>query len=198
MKSATQNHILQIASRLFFAEGLATGIDRLTAECCTAKMTIYHHFQGKYGLICAVLQEAQTLLLGNLRSHTMHTNLPALEQLEAAFNILCFGMSDPEIRAGLSIRAVMEFPLHTHPVRQAALKFDRAIMNCLESLCAAAEIAGSEEASRQLLLLAKDCFVMSPTVGIAGSRILATSLLGNVLRQAVTPVESFQQEVLQP
>ncbi len=70
MKSQTKNHILQISARLFFEEGLATGIDRITSECETAKMTIYTHFASKDGLICAVLHEVQTALLGNVpQSH---------------------------------------------------------------------------------------------------------------------------------
>ena len=198
MKSATQNHILQVASHLFFTEGLTTGIDRIIFDCDITKMTLYHHFQSKDGLICAALRDAQSALLGNLHSHNHHSNLPALEQLEAAFNILCFGMSDPEIRAGLSVRAVLEFPRREHPVHQAALKFDREILSYLESLCTAVEIAGSEETARQLLLLAKGCFVMSPTVGIAGSRIIATSLLGRILWSVEAPLESFQQEAVQP
>ena len=62
MKAHTKSHILHCATRLFFAEGLATGIDRVTSDDKTAKMTIYFHFTSKDGLICAVLKEIQRSL----------------------------------------------------------------------------------------------------------------------------------------
>ncbi len=191
MKSETKSHILQVAGRLFFHEGLTTGVDRITSECSTAKMTIYHHFASKEKLICEVLRESQTALFSNIQCYNQHSVLPAREQLEATFNIVCFAMNDPEIRAGLAVRAALEFPSATHPVHQAALQFDRAIIQRFASLCAACDFSGSDELSRQLLLLTKGCFIMSPVVGIAGSRILATS----VFRQLLAPLqmEAIQQ-----
>lgn len=189
MKSETKSHILQVAGRLFFHEGLATGVDRITAECSTAKMTIYHHFASKEKLICEVLRESQAALFSNIQCHNQHSGLPAREQLEATFNIVCFAMNDPEIRAGLAVRAALEFPTPSHPIHRAALRFDRAIIQCFASLCAASSLSGSDELSRQLLLLSKGCFVMSPVVGIAGSRSLATSvfrqLLASLQREAI-------------
>lgn len=184
--------------RLFFAKGLATGIDRVTSECDTAKMSINKHFASKDGLICAVLREVQTSLLGNLRSHALHSEILPIEQLEAAFNILCYAMSDPEVRAGLIVRTLVEFPQPRHPVHQAALDVERAILDFLQPLAAAAGIPESEAATRQLLLLAKGYFVMSSTVGIAGSRMLATTLASNALRRAAAQLESLGQEVAQP
>jgi hypothetical protein len=104
-------------------------------------------------------------------------------------------MSDPEVMAGLMVRALMEFPNPRHPVHQAALELERNVLKYLEPLCAAADIVDSEVAARQLLLLAKGCFVMSPTVGIAGSRILATALADHVLRPAPVTMEFFQPEI---
>jgi len=193
MKSQTKSHILQTSARLFFEEGLATGIDRITSECETAKMTIYTHFASKDGLICAVLHEVQTALLGNIRSHALHSKLPAQEQLQAAFNIVCHGMSDAEVRAGLVVRALMEFPRANHPVHRAALDLEHVIQVCLEPLCAGAHIADSEEAARHLLLLAKGAYTMSPSVGVEGSRMLAAKLAGAIIGTTALSADSSRQ-----
>jgi AcrR family transcriptional regulator len=153
-------------------------------------MTIYTHFASKDGLICAILHDIQTALLGNLRSHTVQSTLPPIEQLEAAFNILCHGMNDAEVKAGLAVRALMEFAHPQHPVHQAALEMERAILSFLEPLCAAADIPAGKQAARQLLLLAKGCFVMSPTVGVRESRLLARALASHVLRPLAAALEN--------
>jgi AcrR family transcriptional regulator len=186
MKTTTRNKILDRASRLFFHEGLATGIDRVTAECGTAKMTIYLHFTHKDGLICAILRGIQTNLSERIRSHTSPPALPPLERLQAAFNILCYGMSDPDIMAGLLVRALLEFPRASHRVHRAALEVEQTILDQLEPLCAAAGIADSEQVGRQLLLVAKGCFAMTPSVGLVRSRMLASSLAEQILAPNAT------------
>lgn len=160
-------------------------------------MSIYAHFASKDGLICAVLHEVQTTLLGNLRSHARHSELPAIDRLKTDFNILCFGMSDPEVRAGLGVRALLEFPQVDHPVHQTALDLERAILNFLEPVAQAADISECEVVVRELLLLAKGCYVMSPTMGLAGSRIIATGLAEHVLQRGGVALEFTNREVLQ-
>ncbi|MEA3212323.1 MAG: hypothetical protein QOE70_5380 [Chthoniobacter sp.] len=184
MKSNTRLLILQRAGRLLFSQGLATGIDRTTRECQTAKMTIYQHFTNKDGLICAILQGVQSALNDKILAITGSRGIPPNVQLESVFNIVCYGMSDPEIMAGLGVRALTEFPRPDHPVHLAGLKLDRAILRHLEPLCGQAAIEDSETAARQLLLIAKGCFLMVPLLGVSGSRVVARELARSVLSQS--------------
>ena len=52
-----RSHILEVAERLFYAEGYrAVGVDRLIAEADVAKATFYRHFRTKDDLLVAVLE----------------------------------------------------------------------------------------------------------------------------------------------
>src|SRR5687768_14459773 len=103
MKSATRLKILQRAAGLFFVKGFSTGIDHVTRECRTAKMTIYQHFKNKEGLICSVLHHVQSVLCEHIRSQTADPNFGPATQLEVASHIICYGMNDPDLMAGLGV-----------------------------------------------------------------------------------------------
>ena len=171
MKTVTKDKILHRAAPLFFAEGFATGIDRVTRECDTAKMTIYSEFKSKDGLICAILDEVRRSLAERIRQ-VIEPALPPTTRLRAVFNLVCYGMHDPELRLGLGVRALTEFPSPSHPVHQSALDVDRSIPRHLQP----DEMAATSQQARQLLLLAKGCFLMAPLVGIQESRALAAGL----------------------
>lgn len=168
MKTATQDKILQRASRIFFTDGLAVGIDRITLECDVAKMTIYSLFQSKDGLICAILDEVRRALTERI-GQVIEPALPATIRLRAMFNLVCYGMNDPALMLGLGVRALAEFPCSEHPVHQAALELDRAIMNHLQAEDEPTFVVSLMEA-QQLLLLAKGCFLMVPLLGLKDSR----------------------------
>jgi AcrR family transcriptional regulator len=55
----TRRHVLDVAGRLFYTEGLhAVGIDRIAAEAQVTTTTLYRLFGSKDGLIAAYLQHA--------------------------------------------------------------------------------------------------------------------------------------------
>jgi AcrR family transcriptional regulator len=183
MTSATKHKILNEAARLFFAEGFATGIDRVISECGIAKMTLYSHFKTKEGLILAILDDVQRSLQEEIRRETTHDARSASDQLEVASLILCAGMNDPELRVGLSVRALIEFPSPENAVHQAARRFDLTTLKWLELLSKGARLPDARKAAREILHIAKGCFLMDPTVTEVGE-VIALSLLRPVLDQA--------------
>ncbi|WP_287134096.1 helix-turn-helix domain-containing protein [Corynebacterium sp.] len=55
--SASGERLLEIASQLFYAEGIgAIGVDRVAEEAGISKPTLYAQFKNKAGLVAAVLQ----------------------------------------------------------------------------------------------------------------------------------------------
>ena len=81
-------------------------------------------------------------------------------------------MHDPELKLGLGVRALVEFPSSEHPVHQAALELDRAILHHLQAGDEPTVGVSTTEA-QQLLLLAKGCFLMAPLLGLRESRAIA-------------------------
>ena len=184
MISDTKDKILQGAAHIFFTEGFSTGIDRVISECGVAKMTLYQHFKTKEGLICAILKDVQTSLQKEIRREAEINAKNPNAQLEAACLILCEGMNDPELRVGLSIRALLEFPGAETPVHEAARHLDLTILKWFERLCEDAQVPDAPNAARQILHIAKGCFLMAPTVGIEASELIALDLLSSVLAQS--------------
>jgi AcrR family transcriptional regulator len=183
MISDTKEKILHRAARLFFAEGFATGIDRVVSECQVAKMTVYQHFKSKDGLICAILDESQAVLENHIRVETALNKKPPLAQLEAASLILCRAMDDPEARLGLAIRALISFPDPRNPVHERARQLDVAILKTFERLGEEASLPDAKQAARQILQIAKGRFLMTPTVGFESSEAVSLGLLSSVLAQ---------------
>ena len=93
-------------------------------------------------------------------------------------------MNDPELKLGLSIRALVEFPDAKNAVHEAARQLDLTILKWLERLCEDAALPDPQQAARQILHIAKGCFLMAPTVGIEASESIAITLLSPVLAQA--------------
>jgi AcrR family transcriptional regulator len=55
----TREHVLEVAARLFYAEGIRTvGIDRLAAEAEVTTTTLYRLFGSKEGLVAAYARRA--------------------------------------------------------------------------------------------------------------------------------------------
>jgi AcrR family transcriptional regulator len=180
MKTETKNRILQRAAEIFFAEGFSVGIDRVTRECDTAKMTIYAEFKSKDGLICALLTEVRQTLTQRI-NEVVEPALPGHQRLQALFNLVCYGMNDPVLKIGLCVRALTEFPAANHPVHQAALDVDRAILKQLEADSPKEE---TRSPAAELLLLAKGCFLMAPLLGVRVARELALELAKAPLNRA--------------
>jgi AcrR family transcriptional regulator len=189
MQSDTKTRILQRSARLFFEEGFATGIDRVTSECGTAKMTIYQHFKNKRGLICAILKDIQDRLHEQIRQSMVLLEFSSSAQLEAVSFTLCRGMNDPELRLGLVVRALIEFPDPQHSVHVAARQMDVTILNWVEHLCEKALMKDPRQVARQILEIAKGGFLIAPTVGVKRSESSALALLRPILTEAEGPTD---------
>jgi len=184
MTTNTKNKILAGAAHLFFTEGFSTGVDRIVSECSVAKMTLYQHFKTKDGLIGAILKDVQSSLQKEIHREAEVTAKTRSAQLEAACLILCEGLNDPELKVGLVIRALVEFPDPKNAVHEAARQFDLTILKWFGRLCEDSQLPDAHNAARRILHIAKGCFLMAPVVGIEASEAIALALLSHVLGQA--------------
>ena len=63
--SDPQKRILEVANRLFYAEGVrATGTEKIMSIAEVAKATFYRHFESKDDLVLAYLDHARPIILG--------------------------------------------------------------------------------------------------------------------------------------
>lgn len=112
--SNTRERLLDVASRLFYAEGIhAVGIDRVVAEAGVAKTTLYAHFSSKDELVAAYLARHSTWWAAAVEERVAATRparaVPAPRVL-AAFDVLAERASAPGYRGCPIINAAAEFP----------------------------------------------------------------------------------------
>lgn len=112
--SSARDRLLEVASRLFYAEGIhAVGVDRVIAEAGVAKATLYAHFASKDELVAAYLARhslwwaaAVEERLGPARPAPAAPTPRAL----AAFDVLAERAATPGYRGCPFINAAAEFP----------------------------------------------------------------------------------------
>lgn len=84
-----QRHILDVASRLFYENGLrAVGIDWVIREAGIAKATLYRHFPTKEQLVLAYLAGRRERALEQIRATALAAGPDAQARVDAIFNRL--------------------------------------------------------------------------------------------------------------
>ncbi|MDA8027341.1 MAG: TetR family transcriptional regulator [Actinomycetota bacterium] len=120
--SSTQDRLLDVASQLFYTEGInAVGIERVVTEAGVAKATLYAHFASKDELVAAYLARRSNAWVDAVRERvdreriepTLHSTPKAL----LAFDILAERAQSPGYRGCPFINAAAEFP-HQGPVAE--------------------------------------------------------------------------------
>jgi AcrR family transcriptional regulator len=85
-KRPAREKLLASASRLFYADGLAsTGIDAVTSDAGVAKMSLYNNFASKSDLVAAYLNERHQEWLGLYHRRLEQASQPA-DRLLAVFD----------------------------------------------------------------------------------------------------------------
>ena len=87
-KSDIKNHIIAVASKLFYTNGYnATGINEIITKSEIAKATLYHHFKSKEAICAAYLELRHQDFMSSLRTYVSERPQGRL-QLLAIFDYL--------------------------------------------------------------------------------------------------------------
>ena len=144
MTSGPRERLLEVASRLFYAEGIhAVGVDRVVAEAGVAKATLYAHFAGKDELVAAYLARQSLWWVATVgqraaqaRSAGADTSAVAL----VAFDVLAERAGTPGYRGCPFINAAAEMP-GAGPVAEQVAAHRRRVR---ETFCALVGQRGSD------------------------------------------------------
>ncbi len=128
-KSDPRGRILEVADRLFYAEGVrATGTEKIMSVAEVAKATFYRHFESKDALVFAYLENRDRALWDYLFHPTPPKNLrEALTKFEQMAN-------RPEIIGCPFLRIASEFPDTDHPYHRLAIEHQNKILKYLADL----------------------------------------------------------------
>jgi len=128
-KSDPRERILEVADRLFYAEGVrATGTEKIMAHSEVAKATFYRHFESKDALVLAYLENRDRALWDYLSHPTPPKDLrEALTKFEQYAN-------SPEVIGCPFLRIASEYPDTAHPFHRVAIEHQNKILDYLSDL----------------------------------------------------------------
>jgi AcrR family transcriptional regulator len=128
-KSDPRERILEVADRLFYAEGVrATGTEKIMSIAEVAKATFYRHFESKDALVLAYLENRDRALWDYLSHPTPPKDLrETLIKFEQMANW-------PEIIGCPFLRIASEYPDTAHPYHRLAIEHQNKILDYLTDL----------------------------------------------------------------
>ena len=128
-KSDARERILEVADRLFYAEGVrATGTEKIMSLAEVAKATFYRHFESKDALVLAYLENRDRALWDYLSHPTPPKDLrEVLTKFEQMAN-------QPEVIGCPFLRIASEYPDTAHPFHRRAIEHQDKILDYLTDL----------------------------------------------------------------
>ena len=128
-QSDPRERILEVANRLFYAEGVrATGTEKIMSLAEVAKATFYRHFESKDVLVLAYLENRDRALWDYLAHPTPPKDLrEVLTKFEQMAN-------QPEVIGCPFLRIASEYPDTAHPFHRLAIEHQNKILDYLTDL----------------------------------------------------------------
>lgn len=117
--SAAKVRLLEVADRLFYAEGIHTvGIDRIIAEAGVTKATFYKQYGSKDNLILAYIH-GRDLQVRESLTEVAATSPSAEQTLRTLVDAITADLGRSDFRGCPFLNAAAEFADASHPLRQA-------------------------------------------------------------------------------
>jgi AcrR family transcriptional regulator len=144
----TRRHVLSVAARLFYAEGIhAVGIDRIAAEANVTTTTLYRLFGSKDGLVAAYLRREDEIWFDWLeRTASAGPLVNVVDRLDA-------NARAGDYRGCPFRMALAEYPAPDSEVHQAAIQTKVRTLGQLRALAAEAGCTDPDGTAEQLMLI---------------------------------------------
>ncbi|MBX3583482.1 MAG: TetR/AcrR family transcriptional regulator [Rhizobiaceae bacterium] len=159
-QTALRDHVLNIASSLFYAHGIrAVGVDLIVAEAGVAKTSLYRHFRTKDDLVAAFLTCEDEQFWQTWQEVADRNADDAWAELNAHLEWIGSRLARPNYRGCPQINAVAEFSDPKHPARQIAATHKAEMRRRLKTIAVRLNSDRPDELAGQLALLINGAFV---------------------------------------
>ncbi|WP_196260863.1 TetR/AcrR family transcriptional regulator [Pelagibacterium limicola] len=159
-QTALKDHLLDIASSLFYAHGIrAVGVDLIVAEAGVAKTSLYRHFRTKDDLIAAFLGREDQQFWQTWQEVADRYADNAGAELDAHLEWIGARLARPNYRGCPQINAVAEFSDPKHPARKIAADHKAEMRRRLKTIAVRLGSDRPDELAGQLALLINGAFV---------------------------------------
>lgn len=183
--SDIRRHILEVAERLFYAEGYrAVGVDRLIAEADVAKATFYRHFRTKDDLLVAVLDGRDARFREWLAGRVEALASDPRDRPLAVFDALAERFADNDFRGCAFLNTMVEVASRSHPAHEASQRHKQRLIDYLAGLLREAGAPDAGALAPQLMLLIDGATVTAVREGGPGAAARARSLAELLLTPA--------------
>tara|TARA_R110000796_G_scaffold183498_1_gene299924 strand:+ start:58795 stop:59364 length:570 start_codon:yes stop_codon:yes gene_type:complete len=133
-KSELREHIIKVASELFYANGYnTTGINEIIANAGIAKATLYSHFKSKDELCIAYLKNMNQVFMDDLDAFITSKKEIKL-QLLGIFDFLREFYYKPNFNGCWSIKCIAEIGKENHAVRQEIQNQKTGLLSYLKDI----------------------------------------------------------------
>ncbi|MCL2393961.1 MAG: TetR/AcrR family transcriptional regulator [Acidimicrobiaceae bacterium] len=182
----TRSHVLAVAHRLFYWEGIhATGIDRIAGEAGVAPTTLYRLFASKDDLVAAYVAANAEPYKAWMSDATRPELGSPRERILALFDALA-EQTQPELCRGCPfLMTLAEFPQPDHPARVEAIATKAWVRDHLRGLTA--ELAQVEPVPEpdlladQLMVIVEGVYATVESLGAQGPARTARALAAKIL-----------------
>ncbi|WP_437292753.1 TetR/AcrR family transcriptional regulator [Sorangium sp. So ce426] len=180
-----RRHILEVAERLFYAEGYrAVGVDRLIAEADVAKATFYRHFPTKDDLLVAVLDARDARFREWLAVRVEALADDPRDRPLAVFDALAELFAADDFRGCAFLNTMVEVASRSHPAHEAAQRHKQRLIDYFDRLLREAGVPSASAMAPQILLLIDGAIVTAVREGGPGAAARARSLAENLIATA--------------
>jgi AcrR family transcriptional regulator len=180
----TREHVLQIASDLFYKEGVrAVGMERVVETSGIAKTTIYRHFSSKDALVEAFLEREDRDFWRQWDEVVGSRAGDPQEALSALCDWIGNRVSRDGYRGCPQINVAAEFADPSHPARNVPRTHKVELVKRLTSLCCKLDEATADMRAQQIGLLFDGAFMSDGRLGGIG----AGGILNNAVERLIKP-----------
>jgi AcrR family transcriptional regulator len=155
VRDGARTRILDTAYDLFSHNGIGSvGIDRIIAEACIAKATLYRHFASKEDLVLAFLElREQRWTHEWLEAETERMARSPQERVLGVFDALDAWFHSPDFEGCSFIKTLLEIHEPDSPIHRAAERHLGEVRRKLEAYAEQAGARDPEEMGYQLQVL---------------------------------------------
>jgi AcrR family transcriptional regulator len=191
---ATKARILDVASQVFYERGVhAAGIQEIASRAAASKLTIYHYFDSKEGLVRAVVQ-ARSDRIHEWIEREIRDVAPGRERILALFDLLADWFQREDFRGCAVMNAVVDTRGDAGSARELAREHLVRYLVLLRRCLVEAGVAEPTVLARQLLVLIEGATVINAVEADrrfgADTRKIVELLLDSALAASAEPTLS--------
>jgi len=177
----TRQHLLEIASELFYWQGIhAVGVDRVAAAAGVAPTTLYRVFASKDDLVAAYVEHNSMGYRAWFDAAVATADEPRA-QIRAVFDALSVQVRPEQCRGCPFLMALAEYPDPQHPAHVHAVAAKDWVRARFVALATAAGAAAPADLADDLMLVMEGVYATVASLGADGpsrrARALVTALL---------------------